>query len=238
MKYRKVNYLKIMLIYLASSIFLSTAKGDVNESLREDLLHQVNQFTESLIFDAYPEASRFKINIRAPDTRFSFAHCLTPKFSHNGDRVRARILVKIDCGNSTALHLAVDIAIFNPVVVSSKAIARKSLLTSADINLEEVNILTNTRAMIFDLDEVVGKELKRAVRIGTVISPTMLAKPIIVNRGDSVVIVAKKGSLIVRVTGTALASGTMGQQIAVRNTTSDRTIKGWINGPGEILVPM
>jgi flagella basal body P-ring formation protein FlgA len=228
----------IAALYLSISILIPIFATSAYGSTREEILSLVDQFTEILILEAYPDASRYKINIRAPDPRFSFEHCHEPKLSQSGDQVRARMLVKIDCGNSSALHLAVDIAIFNPVVVSSTAISRKTLLGPADIILKEVNILTNTRAMIFDPDQVIGKELKRAVRVGTVISPTMLLMPILIKRGDNVVIIAKKGQLIVRVTGTALASGTMGQQIAVRNTASERTVKGWVNGPGEILVPM
>jgi len=224
--------------YLSVFILLSGVSGSAFGSNSEEILNLVNQFTETLIAESYPEASRYKINIRAPDPRFSFDHCNDPKLSHTGDQIRARILVKIDCGNSVALHLAVDVAIFSPVVASNTAISRKTLLSAADITLQEVNILTNTRAMILDPNQVIGKELKRAVRIGTVISPAMLAMPILVKRGDNVVIIAKKGPLIVRVTGTALASGRMGQQIAVRNQSSERTVKGWVNGPGEILVPM
>ncbi|MFT7687487.1 MAG: flagella basal body P-ring formation protein FlgA [Candidatus Azotimanducaceae bacterium] len=234
----KMSKPSIAALYLSISILIPIFATSAYGSTREEILSLVDQFTEILILEAYPDASRYKINIRAPDPRFSFEHCHEPKLSQSGDQVRARMLVKIDCGNSSALHLAVDIAIFNPVVVSSTAISRKTLLGPADIILKEVNILTNTRAMIFDPDQVIGKELKRAVRVGTVISPTMLLMPILIKRGDNVVIIAKKGQLIVRVTGTALASGTMGQQIAVRNTASERTVKGWVNGPGEILVPM
>ena len=131
-----------------------------------------------------------------------------------------------------------DLSVYKPAVVSAIALSRKTLLTAADINLEEVNILSNTRAMIFDEDAVIGKELKRALRAGSTISPGMLMLPTLIKRGDGVVIVAQKGSLIVRVSGTALASGTMGQQIAVRNSSSERTVKGWVRGPGEVFVPM
>jgi len=224
------NLLFIFVLFITSAHAYS--------STREEILNQVHQYTESMILEAHPMANRYKINIRQPDPRFSFENCLNPELTHTGNQLRARILIKIACGNSNAIHVAVDVAVFKGVLISNIAIARKTLLTAADISFKEVNILTNTRAMILDESQAIGKALKRAIRAGTVISPGMLTLPVLINRGDSVVIIAKKGPLIVRVAGTALASGTMGQQIAVRNSSSERTVKGWVRGPGEIFVPM
>jgi len=59
-----------------------------------------------------------------------------------------------------------------------------------------------------------------------------------VRRGDQVVISARSGGINVRMQGEALSGGTLGQQISVRNLTSQRVIRARVAGPGQVEVEM
>ncbi|MBV1877541.1 MAG: flagellar basal body P-ring formation protein FlgA [Pseudomonadales bacterium] len=207
--------------------------------IKERVLFNVQQYVESLVHDAYPDASRTAVKVHAPDARLTLDDCLTAAISLQGNQqLRNRILARLQCSPSKALHLTVEVEVFKTVVVAATALRRQTLLNTNDLLLQEVDILRNSRVIFFDPAKVSGNRLKRALRAGAIITAGMLSKPALINKGDSVVITAKKGAIVVRQPGTAMESGTLGDQIKVKNKTSGRIIKGWVRGPGEIYVPV
>ena len=203
-----------------------------------EILQQVETFTRLLVEETHPNASRIDINVRPPDSRISLDDCAWPEISQHGDNgLQRRLLVKLHCSSSRSIHLVVDIAVYKPVLMTTAALARQTVIGIDDVILRDVNILSNNRPLLTKTTDAIGKKLKRSVRDGMILTAGMLIEPTLINRGDSVVIVAKKGSLMVRMPGTALSAGALGQQISVRNESSERTVKGWIHAAGEIYVP-
>jgi flagella basal body P-ring formation protein FlgA len=214
--------------------------GTSTRASAESIVTQVRQFVEDRAFRAHPDASRINVHVKAPDPQLNLEACTHPAISlHGNDLIRSRVLVRLNCQQSIALHLAVDIGIFKSVLVAATSLARQSQVSAEDLRHQEINILTNSvgRHLLTGFDEAIGKQLKRSVRAGTILTSGMLSQPKMVIKGDSVVIIARKGALVVRMPGTALASGTKGQQIRVKNQSSSRIIKGWIQAPGEVVVP-
>jgi flagella basal body P-ring formation protein FlgA len=60
----------------------------------------------------------------------------------------------------------------------------------------------------------------------------------LVRKGDQVVIVARSGTLSVRMPGEALSKGGLQEQIRVRNLNSKRVVKAQVTGPGQVEVAM
>lgn len=227
-----ICYCSIAAVYAAETV-------DVNSADRLQLISEVTSFSHELVEQHYPEATAVRINVRSPDIRTSLSQCLGGRLSlHGSQTVGSRILIKVECADNRSHHLAVDVAVEKPIVVARSALARQTMLTPAQLTMGNVNILTNRRVFVSSIDDAIGKRLKRAVSAGTKITQGMLLEPSVVNRGDSVVIVASKGSLVVKMPGTAMATGSKGQQIAVKNESSKRVVKGWIRGPGEVHVPL
>ena len=61
-----------------------------------------------------------------------------------------------------------------------------------------------------------------------------LDRPVAVARGDRVQIQSLAGRIRIATAGVALESGKVGEQIAVRNESSKRTIHPWILAPGTV----
>jgi flagella basal body P-ring formation protein FlgA len=224
--------LKILLL-LASATLPVDSFASVGQ-----LVQQVEGFLLEQIYDAYPDAIEVNLTVRPPDTRLSLEECQAPKLKlHGAQEIRSRVLVRAECSETFVLHLAAVIEIKKLAVVSSIAISRKSLLTADQLETEPVNILANNRGFLTSISEATGKILTRSVRSGALLTAGMLKTPDLVSRGDSVVIVANRGDLSVRMPGVAMATGGMNEQINVRNESSDRVVKGWIKGPGEVHVP-
>lgn len=227
--------LKLLLIFAAFSP-LALAQNANPE--REALLAEVEAFLWDEVSRSFPDAEDIKLNLRSPDTRLSLANCQQPVLSlHGNNRIRPRVLVRATCSPSYAIHISANVEVFQQVVVAESALSRKQTLSSDQLGFARVNILSNQRQYLTEIDHAVGNTITRSVRAGTALTQGMLRSPDMVERGDSVVIVASRGDLVVRMPGIAMMTGSKGDQINVRNQSSDRVVKGWIKAPGEVHVP-
>jgi flagella basal body P-ring formation protein FlgA len=81
-----------------------------------------------------------------------------------------------------------------------------------------------------------GLKAKRALQPGEPLTWEAVAREELVRRGQSVQIVAEKGAMRIAAKGTAQASGSLGDEIAVENTQSRKRLQGIVTGPGEVSV--
>lgn len=81
-------------------------------------------------------------------------------------------------------------------------------------------------------------KLLRPTVLDQVLTPQHLEQAEVVRKGDHVVIIARSGSLSVRMPGEALSKGGLSEQIRVRNLNSKRVVKARVTGPGQVEVAM
>ena len=90
----------------------------------------------------------------------------------------------------------------------------------------------------FSINDVVNMEIKRQLKPGAAITRSNLRPPMLIEKGDSVVLSAKIGSLKVRTTAIAMSNGRKGQQIRVKNKQSKRIVDARVTGPGAVLATL
>ncbi|WP_068760288.1 flagellar basal body P-ring formation chaperone FlgA, partial [Oleiphilus sp. HI0128] len=88
------------------------------------------------------------------------------------------------------------------------------------------------------LSDVEGMVARRSIRPGSTIQPGHLTPPKLVKRGDNVVIVASNSAISVRMNGTAMTDGALGQQIPVQNLQSKRVVKARVSEPGLVIITL
>ncbi|OPY80767.1 MAG: flagellar basal body P-ring biosynthesis protein FlgA [Syntrophorhabdus sp. PtaU1.Bin153] len=97
--------------------------------------------------------------------------------------------------------------------------------------------LSDRRSMYpSNLENIVGKTLKKDLPGGTVITSHLLDNPVVIERGEVVHIIAENSRLVVRAKGRALEKGRIGDSIRVKNTSSDREIYGKVIGENAVFV--
>lgn len=96
--------------------------------------------------------------------------------------------------------------------------------------------IVGLRNPCFNMDELVGKKLKRSLRQGVPLDRNSVEFPPMVARGEMVTIILKHGSLELTARGEARQDGQEGETIRVRNTNSQRDILGRVTAPGMIEV--
>ena len=214
-------------------------------TLPEELIGATEGFLEFMVED-YLERSeitaRHEIQVNPLDPRLRLAACdsdLTQNLESPAQPV-GRVTVRVSCEGSTpwTVFVPAQVRIFRPVVVVKTALRRDSIIGAGDVALVEQDVSLLNRGYVTEVEQVIGRKLTRATRTDQVLTPAMLQLAEAVRRGDQVVISARSGGINVRMQGEALSGGTLGQQISVRNLTSQRVIRARVAGPGQVEVEM
>jgi flagella basal body P-ring formation protein FlgA len=102
----------------------------------------------------------------------------------------------------------------------------------------ETNIATLRRTPVADQDLVIGMELKYPLTTGSAFSLDSLTRPLLVQRGDLVQLVAESKNLRIRQQGEALQDGALGKVINVRNNSSEMIVQAEVIGSGKVKVQL
>jgi flagella basal body P-ring formation protein FlgA len=183
---------------------------------------------------------RIEIELQPPDPRVLLPVCEsaleTSVGRHNGQG--GRLNVRVDCPDAApwARNMAVNVKVFREVLVSSRNLQRGALISTADISMQEVDISQARGQLIEDPQSAVGMEVRRNISTGTTLSSDLLNAPLMVRRGDTIMLIAERAGISIRQQGTAMQDGESGRQITVRNTRSNRVVQAVVTNHGEAKV--
>ncbi len=176
------------------------------------------------------------------DTRLRLSRCQEPleTFTPSGRSNISRITVGVRCNSekSWTLYVPVSISIQKEIAVATRELSRGQVLTHKDVRLEERDVAPLRRGYFQSQEEVIGKKLKRSIRMSDPITPPKITTPVAVKRGSKVMILASTGAIQVRMNGKALDNGSVGERIKVENQNSRREIEATVVGPGMVEVVM
>lgn len=110
------------------------------------------------------------------------------------------------------------------VVVVSEDVQANRPIAAEQLTLERRDVSAVVDPMP-DIESVVGKSSRRALRAGQVVSGRWLVEPVLVKRGTRVNIVARNAGVEVQVAGEALESGRRNEVIRVRNAGNGAEIR-------------
>lgn len=213
--------------------------GDDLVQSQDSIRKAVTAFITQGINKEYPH---HEIKVSNLDPRLKLPPCTVPLagFLPAGGHFLGNTTVGVRCaGNSPwTIYVPASVKAMRKVVISSRPILRHSTITNEDIRLEERDITAGSDTYIFSLKHVLGKVAKRAFPASVPVTPGMLDQPLLVHRGQQVIILAKGPGLEVRMAGTALMDGAAGQIIRAKNKLSRRTVEGQVIQPGVIRVNM
>lgn len=189
----------------------------------------------------YGDNVRIQSSVDRIDNRLSMADCdipLTAELTSQREIGRVNIQVRCDGSNTWTLYVPAEVNIFQSIVVLTEPVGRGAVLRADQLTLREVDISQLHGGFYTRIDDVVGLVSKRLLSTGKPLLESLLEPPVVVHRGDAVVVTAASNGLTVKMPGVALADGQAGQQISVRNTQSDRVVEAEVTGPGQVRVTM
>ncbi len=105
------------------------------------------------------------------------------------------------------------------------------VIEEADLEYIEVEQSSLGSKAITNPEFIVGKKAKQLIASRTILRPTMLAAPVLVRKGSSVMMQYVTGQMTITNQVRALEDGAMGDTIRVMNTQSNRSLDGIVAGP-------
>ncbi|MEN0107156.1 MAG: flagellar basal body P-ring formation chaperone FlgA [Pseudomonas sp.] len=214
-------------------------------TLPEQLIGASQGFLEVTVQD-YLERSeidaRQEIQIKPLDPRLQLPLCdedLTTSLQSPAQPV-GRVSVRVSCEGATpwTVFVPAQVKLYRKVVIAIRPLKRATVLGQMDVALVERDVGLLTQGYMTDLGQVLGTKLTRGVMTDQVLAPVTIEQAQAIRKSDQVVISAKKGGINVHMPGEALAGGVVGEQIRVRNLSSQRVIRARVVGPGLVEVPM
>ena len=166
---------------------------------------------------------RVEIEISRIDPRLPLALCEQPLIAslNQNQRPVGRINVKVECAGSApwSKYVPVSVRIFEPVLVTTRPVARGEILSPADLSLVQSDISLLRGSYLQASELAVGMEVRRPLPTGATVAQEALAAPMLVKRGDTVTLSAKAGSVEIRQQGVALHQGIGWHSLGIlRNT--------------------
>ncbi|WAR44026.1 flagellar basal body P-ring formation chaperone FlgA [Methylomonas rapida] len=196
----------------------------------------VNSFVQSSL----EPSGQYQISSAQIDDRLQLPECDQDLefFAQSSEIKPGRNTVGIRCNgtNSWTIYSTVLVKSFKDVLVLAKQLNRGERITPAHLKTERRDIATLQQGYIVNPDDVLDKQATRFTPTGSVLNRMHYSEPTLVKRGERVNIQSGKAGLLISTMGVAMMDGIKGQQISVKNATSQRVIQATVLNPGVVTV--
>ncbi|KFK95352.1 flagellar basal body P-ring biosynthesis protein FlgA [Serratia sp. Ag1] len=220
---------------LAAPSSADTARKQIHASVVASATAAVKQEGKSRNWPEY----QVKMNVFIPAEATQYAACSHPPTISmpGGDRIDLnRMRFDVRCDDSGGWNVAVTVKpdIYLPVVIAKTSLPRGHVITPSDVKIKKHNISNNRGGFVTNPDEIMGLTVKRNLRELQPISLTQLEGPVLVERGQSVVMIASHNGIEARTMGVAMKKGRKGEVIKVKNSSSGREVSAIVDGIGVV----
>lgn len=135
-----------------------------------------------------------------------------------------------------AIQVVADIGAMIDAVVSTRFLKTDELIEMGDLKTVEMRVHQMKHPFITDQDEVIGKSASRPLPPDIPLRPTFVKLPVVVKKGDRVLIEARRGGLSIRAYGVTKSNGQLGQTVMVSNLDSGRELRAKVVAPNLVEV--
>jgi flagellar basal body P-ring formation protein FlgA len=228
------------LLTLLLGMFLTLQCSASQETVVQQIETAVRQnLQQNIAAMAANDDRRVEFEIGRLDPRLNMPRCdkpLTTDYDRNAQQ--SRLSVRVSCSGTQpwSLYVPVRLQTWQNLITLRQSVARGQRLTEQDVAVVEVDS-SNLRSGYFTNPQaVIGHQVRRNMNAGDPLYPAHLEAAQVVRRGDDVIITARGGVIAVQITGTALSDGRIGDQINVRNASSQRVIRATVVEEGVVEV--
>ena len=203
----------------------STARKQVYARVQQQATEALRQEAERNRWEDY----QAKLNLFIPSEISQYAPCPAPlSVSMPGgehlDLRRLRFDVRCEAGNGWEVAVTVKPDIYLQMLMAKETLERGHVLAASDLTRRKFNISNLRSGYLTRPDDVVGLTLKRRVRELQPISQSQLDSPVMVERGQRVLMIAIQDGVEARTMGVAIKKGRKGEMIKVKNESSEREV--------------
>lgn len=179
------------------------------------------------------------VQIRPLDSRIGLTDCDSPLSAvASSKRVLGAISVAVSCESPApwTVHLRGTVAARVGLPVITIPINRGDIISGSDLKMDQRRITRDLVGYVADPQDIIGKEARKHLPVGSMVRKSDIIAPQIIDRGQTVDLIARSSGLVVNVRGIALANGAAGERLLVKNVSSGKRVEGLILRNGSILI--
>ncbi|MDQ1363764.1 MAG: flagellar basal body P-ring formation protein FlgA [Pseudomonadota bacterium] len=192
---------------------------------------------------ANPETRHYSetsIEIGHLDSRLQLQQCDQPLQTSlaPGSRFAGKTTVAVRCASPKpwALYVSANVSTLASVYQTAVPLPRDHIITEQDLTAVKTDLGKLNRGYYSKLDDLLGKQTRRSLPPGQILHPAHIKVPNWVKRGEQVALVAGNPQFSIRTQGEALNDGAVGDQVRVKNLSSNRIVEGTVTAQGTVTV--
>lgn len=229
-----------VILTIASLACTANATETINLTAGQQITQVLEQSLLERVRNDHPNVPDEQIltTITVNDATANLAPCPAPlQVDWRGSSLSNRLTPRVACESlGWQVYIPVGLTVNVPVVVTARSLSRGQRLSPADMSLAMTDVSSLRHGHYSSAAELSGYEVARNLTQGTVITPYVAKPPVMIERGDRVIIYATGAGLSVQTEGEALREGSQGQQIPVRNLSSRQTIHAYVKSKGVVEI--
>ena len=134
------------------------------------------------------------------------------------------------------IQVVADITAMIEAVVATRFLKADELIEMGDLKTVSMRVHQVNHPFITDQGEIIGKSASRPLPPDTPLRPAFVKLPLVIKKGDRVLIEARRGGLSIRAYGVTKSSGQVGQTVMVSNLDSGRELRAKVVAPSLVEV--
>jgi flagellar basal body P-ring formation protein FlgA len=147
----------------------------------------------------------------------------------------AAITAKVECHSpSWTLFVPIRLHAYVEAVTAATNLSPNTRLGAGELGRGRVDLMSFTGRPLTEPARAEGKILRVGVLAGAPILQSYLEQPVVVHRGQRVLVTLTDGTMVVRNTAVAMENGRIGDEIAVENPTSRQIIHATVAADGTV----
>jgi len=124
------------------------------------------------------------------------------------------------------------------IPVLAETLGRGTIIEPEDIAYINVRSNRVRPGSVMDADKLVGKQARRIIKPGKPVTLSQIQKPLMVEKGSTVVVFYALKTMNLTAKGKALQSGSQGDTIRVLNVKSNRIVLATVAQPNQVVVDL
>jgi flagella basal body P-ring formation protein FlgA len=229
---KKTNFLLLLLLLTSYTQLIDAAQKQSISSIQEAVRHY--------IASNLPKNSDYTLMLGKLDNRLQLPLCSESLtlFVHHSSLRPGRNSIRVTCQKNKpwTVYTTAVINLYKEVLVLSQPINRGEVLNQKNIKFEKRNISTLHSGFLTDPQLIINKQATRNLRDGTVLNKSNFIEPRLIKRGEKVYIKASSPNLDISMAGVSMMDGIKGQNIRVKNITSQQIVQATVVKTGIVEV--
>jgi len=178
----------------------------------------------------------FDIDIGEIDSRLRLAAC--PSLAVDIPPATTSFLsARVSCQQPFwTLYVPMRLHAWGKAVVAATNLAPGKALTAADLTMARLDLLATNGAYLTDPRQAEGMILRANLNAGAPVLTPLLELPILVHRGDTIVLTLFDNAMTIRTGVIAMEDGRAGDRILVENADSKKTVRAAVADSGTVVI--